>query len=166
MAKLPAIQFYPGDWLRDNIAGCTLAAQGLWLRMMILAHDSERYGYLCMNGSAMPPDFIARKCGSTLAEYERLLSELDTYAIPSRTPEDIIYSRRMVRDAKLRSQANDRQKRHRSSRSSNGDVTHPSRRSSLSSSSSTSPSGSGASSDNSDAEKGRGGAWEGPRQSA
>ena len=41
MAKLPYIQLYPGDWLRDSVAGCSLAAQGLWLRMMFVMHDSE-----------------------------------------------------------------------------------------------------------------------------
>jgi hypothetical protein len=40
MSKRPSFQFYPGDWLRDSVAGCSLAAQGLWLRVMILAHDT------------------------------------------------------------------------------------------------------------------------------
>ncbi len=102
--KLPSFQFYPGDWLRDNVSGCSLAAQGLWLRMMILAHDGDRYGYLSMNGVALPPDFIARKCGcDSVEQYTTLLSELLIAGVPSQTPEGIIYSRRMVRDAKKRS---------------------------------------------------------------
>src|ERR1035438_5747493 len=101
--KRPAFQFYPGDWLRDHISGCSLAAQGLWLRMMIVAHDSDRYGYLEVNGAPMPADAIARRCGCESAEqYSALLSELREAGVPSRTPEGIIYSRRMVRDEKLR----------------------------------------------------------------
>lgn len=112
--KLPSIQFYPGDWLRDNVSGCSLAAQGLWLRMMFLMHDSDRYGYLSANGSPIPSGFIARKCGcDTLSQYETLLSELDSAGVPSRTEDGIIYSRRMVRDAKRRKQWRDSQSRKR-----------------------------------------------------
>ena len=100
--KLPFIQLYPGDWLRDSVSGCTLAAQGLWLRMMLLAHDSERYGYLSINGSPMPPETIARRCGCNLAEYETLFAELVSAGVPSISDKEIIYSRRMVRDASLR----------------------------------------------------------------
>jgi hypothetical protein len=141
MPKLPAIQFYPGDWLRDEVAGCSLGAQGLWLRMMFIAHDSERYGYLSLNGNAMPDDFVARRCGSSVTDYVTLLAELDRAGVPSRTPEGIIYSRRMVRDAKARTANALRQKKFRkvhSNGASNGSVTAVSHRSSSSSSSSSS----------------------------
>lgn len=101
-AKLPAFHFYPGDWLRDPVSGCSLAAQGLWLRMMFIAHDSTRYGYLEINGSAMQPEHVAARCGTPLAQYETLLSELVASGIPSINEAGIIYSRRMVNDAKLR----------------------------------------------------------------
>jgi hypothetical protein len=142
MPKLPSIQLYPGDWLRDEVAGCSLAAQGLWLRMMFIAHDSERYGYLSLNGGAMPDDFIARRCAlPSVTDYVTLLAELDRASVPSRTPEGIIYSRRMVRDAKARASNSLRQKRFRNKRSngvSNASVTAMSHRSSSSSSSSIS----------------------------
>ena len=100
--KLPYIQFFPGDWLRDSISGCSLAAQGLWLRMMIVAHDSDRYGYLEMNGSPMQPGTIARRCGCELAEYESLLLELVNAGIPGSNDAGSFFSRRMVRDASIR----------------------------------------------------------------
>ncbi len=103
MAKLPSIQFYPGDWLRDPVSHCSLAAQGLWLRMLLLAHDSVPYGYLVQQGRAIPPAQVARRCGaSTVEEYLTLLAELDAAGVPERTPEGIIYSRRMVRDDRRR----------------------------------------------------------------
>lgn len=139
--KLPAFQFYPGDWLRDSVAGCSLAAQGLWLRVMFLAHDSERYGYLSINGVAMPRDFIARKVGCSLDEFDTLLIELDRAGVPGRTPEGIIFSRRMVRDAKERQQAGQRKKNQREREKCHGGVTLPSQRSSSSTSSSTSEEG-------------------------
>lgn len=144
VTKLPAIQFYPGDWLRDPVAACSLAAQGLWLRMMFIGHDSERYGYLCQNGEPIPAGSIARRCGCTPKQYSSLLSELDEAAVPSRTPEGIIYSRRMVRDALKRQKAAERQQKHRERNADvTLDVTLSSHPSSSSSSSSTSVSDAG-----------------------
>lgn len=119
--KLPAIHLYPGDWLRDTVAGCSLAAQGLWLRMMFLMHDSERYGYLIVNGSPMTPESIARRCGCTPGEYETLFGELDAAGIPGRTKGNLIFSRRMVRDADERQKNSERQKQFRSNRLSNAE---------------------------------------------
>lgn len=110
MAKLPGFMFYPGDWLRDGVSGCSLEAQGLWLRMMFLGHDSDRYGYLSTNGVAIPAGSIAQRCGCTLPQYTTLLVELTIAGVPSRTPEGIIYSRRMVKDALIREQGAIRQR--------------------------------------------------------
>lgn len=103
MDKLPAFMFYPKDWLGDDIAGCSLAAQGLWLRMMLVMHFSKRYGYLELDGVPMSPESIAFRCGArSLDEYTTLLSELDRAGVPSKTNNGTIYSRRMVRDARKR----------------------------------------------------------------
>ena len=100
--KLPAIHLYIGDWLRDHIADCSLAAQGLWLRIMFIMHDSERYGYLCRDSLSIPLESIARRCGCTPDQFNTLFAELTSAGVPSKTPEGIIYSRRMVRDAEIR----------------------------------------------------------------
>lgn len=152
MAKRPAFQFYPGDWLRDGVAGCSLAAQGLWLRLMILMHDSPRYGHLCNseNGLPMTPAAAARRCGCTLDEFNSLMSELNENGVPSLTDDGIIYSRRMARDEAQRAGATMRQRQHRASanytkpkgngpsQESHTSVTPVSQRSSSSSSSSSS----------------------------
>lgn len=109
MKSRPSFQFYPGDWIRDSVSGCSLAAQGLWLRMMILAHDSERYGYLSLNSNPMPPEHIAARCGIPLDTYLVFLAELDRAGVPSRTPDGIIFSRRMVRDERERKGNRERQ---------------------------------------------------------
>lgn len=71
--------------------------------MMFLMHDSDRYGYLSMNGSVIPSESIARRCGcDSLTQYEALLSELGRAGVPGVTKEGVIFSRRMVRDAKKR----------------------------------------------------------------
>jgi hypothetical protein len=101
--KLPYIKLYPGDWIRDEVSGCSLAAQGLWFRMMIIAHDSEPYGFLAVNGIAMTSEHIARRCGCTLHDYDTYFGELKQAGVPSFTAKtNIIYSRRMVRDGAKR----------------------------------------------------------------
>lgn len=117
MGKLPAILLYDGDWYKDGVAGCSLAAQGLWLRMMFIGHNSERYGYLQVNNLPIPSDSIARRCGCTPEEYAAYLSELDRNGVPSRTPEGIIFSRRMVKDANERAQAKIRKQNERKNKS-------------------------------------------------
>lgn len=106
--KLPAFQFYPGDWLKDNVSGCSLAAQGLWLRMLLLAHESDRRGYLIINGKPMQPEFLARKCGcDDTAQFLTLFNELSDAGVPSQQPDGTIYSRRMVRDEQKRRKCSD-----------------------------------------------------------
>lgn len=80
--KLPAIQFYPGDWLRDGVSGCSLAAQGLWLRMLLVAHDSDSYGRLSVSGRPLLPAEIARRCGCAVEEYCLLFNELERAGVP------------------------------------------------------------------------------------
>jgi len=108
MKKLPWLKFYPGAWESDAVAGCSLAAQGLWLRMLFIAHGSERYGYLIQNGSPIPPESIARRCGCELEQYELLFNELSRAGIPSTTRDGIVYSRRMVQDSSTRTNIRNR----------------------------------------------------------
>jgi hypothetical protein len=117
--KLPAIQFYTGDWLKDQVAVCSEAAQGLWLRMLMVMHDAMPYGHLILNGKAMSPEVIARRCGCPMDDIElvhpiapdkiitrpgyiTLLAELDTAGVPRRNNKGIIFSKRMVEDEKRR----------------------------------------------------------------
>lgn len=99
--KLPAIHLYPGDWLRDSISGCSLAAQGLWLRMMFVAHDAANYGEMFAADLLEAKASIARRCGCNLDEFNALFDELKTARVPE-IIDGFVCSRRMVRDAKLR----------------------------------------------------------------
>lgn len=129
MSKLPAILIYPSDWLSDEIAGCSLAAQGLWLRMMFLMHRSSRYGYLTLpNGSAIPSKSVAAQCGIDHEAYVALLVELDSVGKLSRDTNGVIYSRRMVRDEQKRSGDRKRKQKERGNkekRDVTGYVTRP-----------------------------------------
>lgn len=112
--SLPWLQFYPSDWLSDSVSGCSLAAQGLWLRMLFVAHNSQRYGYLEADGKAIPDEQLARRCGcASVEEYRNLLAELFAAGVPSRTSEGVIHSRRMVRDQQERDAAAERKRQSR-----------------------------------------------------
>jgi hypothetical protein len=113
--SLPWLQFYPADWESDSVAGCTLAAQGLWLRMICVMHTSRSYGCLETEGKPTPDEVIFRRCGCvSVEEYRALLTELFSAGVPARREDGVIYSRRMVRDQQERESAAERQRRHRS----------------------------------------------------
>lgn len=99
--KLPAIHLYPGDWLRDPISGCSLAAQGLWLRMMFVGHDAANYGEIFASDLLPAKAAIARRCGCSVDEFDALFSELLEAGVP-RIIDGVVVSQRMVRDGKLR----------------------------------------------------------------
>jgi hypothetical protein len=98
--RRPAFQFYPADWLTDlGLRKCSIAARGLWVDMLCLAHKSERYGHLVVAGAPMSdPEVVAAVAGASL----ELLAELEGARVFSRDPGGAIYSRRMVRDERVR----------------------------------------------------------------
>lgn len=103
MSKAPAMQFYPGDVLRDTALGSvSLAAYGLWHRMLWVMFDGTPYGHLSVNGSVIPPVNLARLLRVSDDELRELTAELESAGVFSRTPDGVIYSRRMVRDHKRR----------------------------------------------------------------
>lgn len=108
---LPSYQFYPGDWLRDvALRACTLAARGLWIDMNCLMHQGQPYGHLTLSTKDQTKDILrpilpvllARMVGSSEVEVTELLSELEGAGVFSRTDEGVIFSRRMIRDDKVR----------------------------------------------------------------
>jgi hypothetical protein len=104
LGRLPAIQFYVGDWKKDpGIRACSLAARGLWFEMLCIAFEARRRGYLeHANGEPIADEDLARMVGADRKEVVRLLAELDRRQVFSRTDDGIIYSRRMRRDEEVR----------------------------------------------------------------
>lgn len=102
--KLPSFQFYPGDWLKDPaVRSVCLEARGLWIDMLCLMHESVRRGFLQhASGKPVTPDQLARMTGCSTEQVSRLLQELETSGVFSRSPHGIIYSRRILRDEKKR----------------------------------------------------------------
>jgi hypothetical protein len=101
--KRPSFQFYPGDWLNDvALRMVSAGARGLWIDMMCIMHQGSDYGYLKVNGKVILTPNLARMTGSTSQEAEGYLSELEAAGVFSRDEYGCIFSRRMIRDEKVR----------------------------------------------------------------
>lgn len=102
--KRPSFQFYPGDWQRDAaLRSCSMAARGIWIEVLCLMHAAEPYGVLVLNGKPIDSAHLARIVGAREKEVARLLAELEAVGVFSRDAEGRIFSRRMVRDERVRS---------------------------------------------------------------
>lgn len=101
--KRPSFQFYPGDWLNDaSLRMVSVGARGLWIDMLCIMHQGSEYGYLKVNGKVILPPNLARMTGTTFKELEGYLDELESAGVFSRDDEGCIFSRRMIRDEKIR----------------------------------------------------------------
>lgn len=102
--KLPSMQFYPGDWMKDPaLRSVGLAARGLWIDMLCLMFESHRRGYLLhVTGKPVTPEQLARMVGGSAGEVSQLLQELEDCGVFSRTEHGAIYSRRLERDEQRR----------------------------------------------------------------
>jgi hypothetical protein len=101
--KRPSFQFYPSDWLRDTaLRSCSTGARGLWIDMICFMHEGKPYGHLKVGDKVILPSNLARMVGETLEVVEGWLSELSTAGVYELTDENVIYSKRMIRDENLR----------------------------------------------------------------
>jgi len=102
--KLPALQFYPGDWRKSvDVQSLNFHDRGVWFEMLMLMHESERRGVLVLNGHPMNDEMIARVLGLDKQTFNQTLTTLLTIGVASR--EEVtgaIMCRRMVRDENLR----------------------------------------------------------------
>ncbi len=96
----PSLQLYVDDWLSEpGLQACSLAAQGLWIRMICYMHKAQIRGTLKANAKQIKARMLARLVGETEEMITRLLAELEDAHIFSRLPDGTIYCRRMYRQA-------------------------------------------------------------------
>lgn len=121
--KLPWIKFYPADWQAEpTLRTCSLASKGLWIEMLGFMAHSVRHGYLCKVNSSepMPPEDLGKILGQPIDEIKRLIQELEDNGVFSKTGDGLIYSRRLLKDAKIRK----RNCRYKSNQRENETITH------------------------------------------
>jgi len=102
--KLPALQFYPGDWHKDQgVQALNLEERGAWFELLLMMHDSDERGVLVLNGQPMSEAVIARRLGLLNQNANQILTTLLTYGVVSRREHDgALFCRRMVKDEKIR----------------------------------------------------------------
>lgn len=101
MSGLAWTKFYWSDWDSDPaLRLCSLAAQGLWMRMLCIAAAHDPIGYVAVAGQPLDETAIARMTGGGNCEVAALLLELDRNGVCSRDRLGRIYCRRMLRDAR------------------------------------------------------------------
>lgn len=131
MTKLPAFQFYPGDWLKDpELRSCSPAARAAWIDFLCyLFLGPTRYSFLQAQFSA------AIRCAAKLLHVRtEVVQELiDKRVCKQSKRRGILFSARLLRDERERRRAKRRQ---RLSRARHAAVTPKSRPSSSSSSTS------------------------------
>lgn len=107
MGKLPAFQFYPADWLNNiKLQSCSMAAQGLFINMICIMHQSEKYGYLLVNGlkpsSKVTQKLLRIDSKNAQRVYKKLTGELVDFGVLKITDGGIFYCERMVKDEHIR----------------------------------------------------------------
>lgn len=94
-------RFFWNDWEQDpGLRLSSLAAQGLWMRMLCIAAKSDPIGYLTSAGRALTLDDLSCLTGRPGSELAPLIDELDRNGVFSRDTKGRIYSRRMLRDVR------------------------------------------------------------------
>jgi hypothetical protein len=101
--KLPWWKFFTKDFLADtNLKSVSLEAVGLWPYLMCLMHDAPRRGFLArQDGGPYTTEQLAAISGRSSIDVSRLVSELVSSAVFSVSPDGLVYSRRMVKEANL-----------------------------------------------------------------
>jgi hypothetical protein len=116
--KLPAIQFYTGDWFKAaDVAMCSPATRGIWFDAICAMHDSDRSGTLV--GTA---DQLIRVLRCSLPELHAAIAELKATGAADVTERNgvvTLVNRRMQRIYKERVAVRERVAKHRG----NGRVT-------------------------------------------
>lgn len=102
--KLPALQFYVGDWRKDpGVQSLDYETRGIWLEILCIMHESEDRGKLMLNGKPMPMEALCRLLGLDNQNLTKALTKILEYGVASiDSNSQIIFSRRMVRDEDIR----------------------------------------------------------------
>lgn len=99
--RKPWMKFYPQDWLGDpGLRFCSVAARGVWIDMIALAHEATPYGHVLINGKSPTISDLAKITGTSESECQTYVEELESRGVFNRTRKGVIFSRRMIRDEK------------------------------------------------------------------
>lgn len=94
-------KFYWPDWRSDaGVRASSLAARGFWMEMLSVMASATPRGHLLIKGKPPTSAQLAAIAGCTPKVAAQLEAELEANDVFSRTADGVIYSRRMVKDAR------------------------------------------------------------------
>jgi hypothetical protein len=92
-------KFYWQDWHGEpTLEMCSLAARGLWMELLCLAHTGAPYGHVTLGGEPATTKQISKYARTSEKEVAALIAELERFKVFDRTDSGVIFSRRMVSD--------------------------------------------------------------------
>ena len=101
---IPAFLFYTRDWLSDlSLNNCSIAAQGLWIKLLCIMHEGKPYGTLSINNIPIKKENMCGKTGLMHDKFCQYFEELvDNNVVRFDIENQYYYSKRMVKDEYLR----------------------------------------------------------------
>lgn len=81
---------------------CSRSTRATWMDLICLAQQGEPYGHLRDASGPLSIKFMANWCGVSTRQFLMSICELEAHQVFSRLEDGTIYSRRMVRDEKVR----------------------------------------------------------------
>jgi hypothetical protein len=105
LGKLPAIQFYPGDWRKDvGVQSLSYHDRGVWFEMLMLMHESPVRGKLMIGDKGATEELIAGVLHIEVESFKVTVATLLERGICDRDSRTgALMNRRMVRDEDERS---------------------------------------------------------------
>jgi hypothetical protein len=105
MAKkdLPAMPLYIGDWKKDPIVQMmSTDDEGIYLRILMLMWESDKRGYLLINGSKVDENTLAEMIHLDNQRLTMWLTKYqNTFHIFGNTPEGVLFSRKHIKLVEL-----------------------------------------------------------------
>lgn len=99
----PWIKFYPKDYLSDlELATCSAAAQGVYMRLLCLMHVSNEYGFVLINGCVPATKTYAKLLQLRTPTCTKAVAELLDKGVLKQDERGALYSKRMLSDREKR----------------------------------------------------------------
>ena len=98
----PWTKWYWQDWEADTgLRASSLAAQGLWMRMLSIMARSKKKGFLLDGEKQMESKTLAKLTGEPVVAIETLTEELRRHSVFSQLTDGTIFNRRMVKESEI-----------------------------------------------------------------
>ena len=95
----PWIKFYPKDYLSDlELATCSAAAQGVYMRLLCLMHVSTEYGFLLVSCDSPATGTLSKLLQLRTPTCSHAVTELLQKGVLKIDDRGVLYSKRMLSD--------------------------------------------------------------------